>query len=121
MSGRGVSENFVLRPRQSFGAFCGCSVLGFVPSVLRLLLLRFPSIRPLRCSAFDVGCSMLKLFPVFGGFRGCHVVGRKMNVRKTFRNVRIPDTVAAPEPAAGIVRGRRCFMLVESREINAPN
>src|SRR4051812_36466995 len=44
-----------------------------------------------------------------------------MNERKALGNVRVPDTVRAPNPTARIFGRRLSFVSVEPRKIHAPN
>src|SRR5260221_14324803 len=53
--------------------------------------------------------------------RGGDVGGREMDVRKTCRNMGIPNAMGTTKPAARIDLRSGGFVLVEAGEINAPD
>src|SRR5580765_3373161 len=54
-------------------------------------------------------------------FRVTHIIRGEVNIRETFRDVRIPNSVPAPNPTPGIRRGWRSLVSVETGEIHSPN
>src|SRR5262245_13875825 len=44
----------------------------------------------------------------------------KADKGKALGDMRVPNAMTAPDPAAGILGGRRCFVGVEAGEVHAP-